>query len=169
MGRIYSTARLTLAFIADGDPDESKIFKFIEEIPDWWFRDVELQAGAQNKNDTSWLSSPARLTIYQNIPSEAIRHTTDLPYFSRVWIIQEIILSQQVTSLNGVEQCELPALIETYVALDRINDSHIGICLTGISFAPTEYQSRISLKYVHIGVCAVGRTGHCVSSPWTSR
>ena len=109
MDVIYSNARYTLSCIGQHADDSEQLYTMIKVL------------GAQRNRDADW--RPPSLEFRELAEShgvseaglaEAKRALFCRPYFSRLWILQELALSHETIVLCGGDQCSL----ETLLSLD---------------------------------------------------
>lgn len=82
MAKVYATAHHTVIFLGDSDPDINALFK---------------------KSD--WLREYGALSFSQKNGLEAIRCMAQLPWFGRVWIFQELVVSRDPRIQYGSFRC----------------------------------------------------------------
>ena len=118
MGDVYAKSAEVLACI--GAPDESSDYVYdilprmdeiLHDVPDGWYQG--------ECRDYEWFPSA---TSSQAAIVELLEHANKLsqrPYFSRVWIVQELFGGLgRTTVLCGTRSCDVDALLDLHVRLD---------------------------------------------------
>ncbi|KAL7898336.1 heterokaryon incompatibility domain-containing protein [Trichoderma sp. TUCIM 5745] len=94
MKQIYQEARKTVVWLGPENGDTARAFELIPYLMAV-FRDAFQGMPRPISNDFHVLRHPAILRVYQQLQLfEAFVQLEQRPYFSRVWIIQELVVSQ---------------------------------------------------------------------------
>jgi hypothetical protein len=111
MGKIYKNAEQVIAYIGSGD-----------DSVDWMF---------DRFNDQHWLADTRQRAIMGRM--EALRSTTrllhaletfsQLPYFTRLWIMQELVLSRKITFFDASRAVDWERMINWLEDLNLYNQA----------------------------------------------
>jgi hypothetical protein len=112
MHRIFSTATDVIAWIGEdnGAPDRRAI-DFIRELGVWGKSRVTAKAGSRHSNvpldreTFAWLESITPFGMVDSVWLDLIA-LLERPWFSRIWIVQEVVLAKEVTIRCGPHRFE---------------------------------------------------------------
>jgi hypothetical protein len=94
MGRIYAQADIVIAWLGEGGDDGTNLaLRFLEVLKD------ELVNGDE-RSRRLLLNDPASDVMW-----DAVGNMFRLPYWSRVWIVQEVLLAQNPVLCCGADSC----------------------------------------------------------------
>jgi hypothetical protein len=130
MGVIYQQAKKVIVWLGPELPEDFKAFNFMEAI-----NPILREAGDRTPLQTKEIIE--KIEEDTSLPSDGWSHVDALfhrPYFSRIWVIQEVARAKKTTALYGSQSTDYQTLIKTFLfCLDanteplRANSIRIGI------------------------------------------
>jgi hypothetical protein len=121
MRQIYCGACRTVVWLGEGTEATSQGFKLIPRL-------ANVLKLKEEMNDSTFLQATSgRDLSFFNLPYRYhydwrnFLATFDLPYFTRIWIIQEVAVSSEVEIICGSASVTWDALINAIIACDALN------------------------------------------------
>jgi hypothetical protein len=133
MGSIYSISEMTFAWLGSEDEEIPLAFESIEMI---WSVDKSTSAGDGEKEELDWIAAfpslcredfPASKFYELDLPIiaqskawSALKTLCNLPYWSRIWILQELVLSARLyficpsSHIDGEKLFDAATYLETF-------------------------------------------------------
>ncbi|OCK73952.1 HET-domain-containing protein [Lepidopterella palustris CBS 459.81] len=111
MGAIYAQAKNVIVWLGPELPEDSKAFEFIEAIN-------PILGETQGRTPSQTEEAIKKISEDKSLPSDGWSHIEALfhrPYFSRIWVIQEVARAKQTIVLCGSRSTNYQTLIKAYL------------------------------------------------------
>ena len=135
MGDIYRGARHVIAWIGQSTKETEEAFLFLRQVlshmsgVDESIKNDESDLPTRKPGDyPSWLQR--QVTFVKTWPPEhpgwyCLQHLLSRPYFSRIWILQELWFAKDVTLQNGDDKIPWKSMIKLVSGLDSLSLGHL--------------------------------------------
>jgi hypothetical protein len=152
MQEIYSSAECVVVWLGPADPSDAPALELLKTIYAPWAtfrhngRDLPLFTGTTPQGQDAELGAKVPDAYFDALAAFLMR-----PWFSRIWIVQELLMARKVVIWCGDATLDQFPVLETAARLMQMWNCHTRLQIATTALADPEVQAKGRLKLVCAG------------------